>query len=129
MVGDPGPTVIVEDVAPKDFVRYAGASGDFNPIHYDGEYARALGNPDVFGQGMLTAGYAGHLVSDWFGLDALRRFRTRFTSRVWPGDALTVRGEVTDVDVPSVSVELTANRQTGETVLVGDATARVSPTE
>jgi acyl dehydratase len=128
-VGDPGPTVIVEDVAPKDFVRYVGASGDFNPIHYDEEYARALGNPGVFGQGMLTAGYAGHLVGDWFGLEALRRFRTRFTSRVWPGDTLTVSGEVTGVDAQTVTAELAASRQTGETVLVGDVTATIPPAD
>lgn len=124
-VGDAGPTIIVEELAPQDFVRYAGASGDFNPIHYDGEYARALGNQGVFGQGMLTAGYAGHLVCDWFGVDALRRFRTRFTARIWPGDTLTVGGEVTDVDPPEVVAELTVTRQTGETVLQGNVTATV----
>lgn len=124
-VGDSGPTVIVEDLVPQDFVRYAGASGDFNPIHYDEQYARAMGNPGVFGQGMLTAGHAGHLVADWFGLDALRRFRTRFTARVWPGDTLTVGGEVTDIDGTELFAELTVTRQTGETALVGDVTASV----
>lgn len=128
-VGDTGPTVIVEHLVPQDFVRYAGASGDFNPIHYDGEYARALGNRGVFGQGMLTAGYAGHLVGDWFGVASLRRFRTRFTARVWPGDTLTVRGEVTGVDAPEVTAELAATRQTGETVLLGDVTARLPTTD
>ncbi|MEF8807184.1 FAS1-like dehydratase domain-containing protein [Natronomonas sp.] len=126
-VGDEGPTIIVEEVTPQDFVRYAGASGDFNPIHYDEGYATALGNEGVFGQGMLTAGYAGRFLSDWFGVAALRRFRTRFIDRVWPGDTLTIRGEVTDVDAPAVTVELTASRQTGETVLQGDATADLSP--
>ncbi|MFT4884111.1 MAG: peroxisomal enoyl-CoA hydratase 2 [Natronomonas sp.] len=125
-VGDEGPTIIVEEVTPQDFVRYAGASGDFNPIHYDEQYATALGNEGVFGQGMLTAGYTGRFLSDWFGVEALRRFRTRFTARVWPGDTLTVRGEVTDVNASEVTVELTAARQTGETVLQGDATADLS---
>lgn len=125
-VGDSGPTVIVEGLVPQDFVQYAGASGDFNPIHYDEPYARALGNDGVFGQGMLTAGYAGHFVSDWFGLDAVRRFRSRFTARVWPGDTLTVSGEVTGVDSPEVTAELSVTRQTGETVLLGDVTAKLS---
>jgi acyl dehydratase len=122
-VGDAGPTVIVEDLAPIDFVRYAGASGDFNPIHYDRQYARSLGNPSVFGQGMLTAGYAGHFLSDWFRLDALRRFRTRFISRVWPGDTLTVNGEVTNIDAPEITAEFTVTRDNEKPVLVGDATA------
>jgi acyl dehydratase len=124
-VGDAGPTVIVEDLVPRAFVRYAGASGDFNPIHYDERYARALGNRGVFGQGMLVAGYAGHLATDWFGVGSIRRFRTRFTARVWPGDTLTVRGEVSDVDGAAVTADLTATRQTGETALVGDVTATV----
>ena len=128
-VGDSGPTVIVEGLAPQDFVRYAGASGDFNPIHYDEPYARALGNDGVFGQGMLTAGYAGHFVSDWFGLDSVRRFRSRFTGRVWPGDTLTVNGEVTSVDSLEVTAELTVTRQTGETVLLGNVTATLSPAD
>lgn len=128
-VGDGGPTVIVEDLAPQDFVQYAGASGDFNPVHYDWQYARALGNPDVFGQGMLTAGYAGHFVSDWFGPDAISRFRTRFTARVWPGDTLTVSGKVINIDAPMVTIELTVARQTGETVLHGDVTATVPPVD
>lgn len=124
-VGDEGPTIIVEELTPQDFVRYAGASGDFNPIHYDEQYAKSLGNEGVFGQGMLTAGYVGRFLSDWFGVEALRRFRSRFTARVWPGDTLTVRGEVTDVNAPEVTVELTASRQTGEAVLQGDATAEL----
>lgn len=125
-VGDAGPTLIVEDLAPRDFVRYAGASGDFNPIHYDEQYARALGNPGVFGQGMLTAGYAGRFASEWFGVDALARFTTRFTARVWPGDTITISGAVTDVDPPDVVAELSATRQTGETALLGDVTATFS---
>ncbi|WP_255152310.1 FAS1-like dehydratase domain-containing protein [Halorarius halobius] len=125
-VGDQPPTVIVEDIAPQDFVRYAGASGDFNPIHYDEQYATALGNPGVFGQGMLTAAHTGHLAADWFGVGAISRFSTRFTARVWPGDTLTVDGEVTDVDGGEVTADVTATRQTGESVLVGEVTADVS---
>ncbi len=85
-VEDMGPTTVIEGLTPQDFVRYAGASGDFNPIHYDERYAKALGNPGVFGQGMLTAGCAGQFLANWFGLANLGEFRTRFTARVWPGD-------------------------------------------
>lgn len=126
-VGEGGPTLVIEALGPRDFVGYAGASGDFNPVHYDAEYARSLGNPSVFGQGMLTAGYAGRFLADWFGVEAIRDFRNRFTARVWPGDTLTVSGAVTDVDAPSVSVEFSVTRQDYETVLVGEAMASVQP--
>ena len=97
-VGDIGPEVVVEDVQREDFVKYAGASGDFNPIHYDEPYATAAGNPSVFGQGMLTAGYAASMVADWFGVGNVIRFKVRFRAQLWPGDTVTVSGEVTDVD-------------------------------
>ena len=51
------PPFVVERLARMDLVRYAGASGDFNPIHTDEEFARAAGNPSVFGHGMLTAAF------------------------------------------------------------------------
>ena len=72
-----------------DIVRYAGASGDFNPIHTDEGYARATGAPTVFAMGMLPAGYLAHALSDWFGgPQRVRRFKVRFTTRVWPGDEI-----------------------------------------
>lgn len=128
-VGDAGPTVIVDGLTPRNFVKYAGASGDFNPIHYDREYARELGNPGVFGQGMLTMGFAAHFAADWFGVGCVREFGTRFTSRVWPGDTVTVTGEVTAVDAPTVSADLTATRQTDETVLTGEVVAELGASD
>lgn len=121
--GDTGPTTVVDGLTPRDFVKYAGASGDFNPIHYDQPYARELGNPGVFGQGMLTAGFAGQFAADWFGVEHVRSFRSRFTTRVWPGDTVTVRGEVTAVDSTTVTAELTVTRQTGTPALTGEVTA------
>lgn len=114
----------VRDLTRPDFVRYAGASGDFNPIHYDEQYAHSLGNPRVFGQGMLTMGYAGHLVSDWLGLDTIRRFETRFLARVWPGDTVVVRGRVQDVKGDrTVSADLAVDHANGESLLSGTVTA------
>lgn len=96
--GDPMPERSAGPLARRDFVRYAGASGDFNPIHYDEPYARRVGNPTVFGQGMFTAGVAAHAVADWLGLARVGTFGVRFQSRVWPGDVVTARGEVTDIE-------------------------------
>lgn len=128
-VGDTGPEVVVEDLEREDFVRYAGASGDFNPIHYDEPYATAAGNPSVFGQGMLVAGFASHMVADWFGLAAVKRFGVRFRARVWPGDTVTVTGEVTEVtrhdDGATVEATVEATNQDGDVVLGGQVTADV----
>lgn len=122
--GDGGPTVVVPNLERKHFVKYAGASGDFNPIHYDEPYARAAGNPSVFGQGMFTAGVASRVVTDWFGVDAIDSFGVRFQSRVFPGDTVIATGEVVDVSADgTVDVELEATADRGDTLLTGTASA------
>lgn len=115
-VGDTGPELVVEDIERKDFVKYAGASGDFNPIHYDEPYATEAGNPSVFGQGMCTAGYVAHMVSDWFGVENIRKFRIRFLARVWPGDTVTVSGEIVDIADEAVEADIIAEND--EDVLI-----------
>lgn len=126
-VGDEGPEVVVEELSVDDFVRDAGASCDFNPMHYHESYAKEAGSPDVFGQGMFTAGFAAHMVSDWLGLANVTRFKVRMTAQVWPGDTVTVTGEVTDKraedDESLVSVEFTPVNQDDEPVMTGDADA------
>lgn len=127
--GDRAPTVSLGPLDRRDFVRYAGASGDFNPIHYDEPYARASGNPAVFGQGMFTAGVAAHTVCDWLGVGSIRSFDVRFRSRVWPGDTLTTTVEATDVERVDagerLAVELRVDRNGAEAVITGSAEAIV----
>ena len=77
------------------FVQYAGASGDFNPMHHDDTIATQVGNPSVFGHGMLTDGLMARVVKDWFGPEAMRRLQVRFSKQVWPGDVLTCTAVVT----------------------------------
>jgi len=57
------------------FVKYAGASGDFNPMHHDDTIATQVGNPSVFGHGMLSMGLAARVLKDWFGAESLRRLQ------------------------------------------------------
>lgn len=97
-VGDAGHSVETPELERGDFVKYAGASGDFNPIHFDEPYATGAGHPSVFGQGMFSAGIASKFVRQWLGLDSLSSFRTRFSARVFPGESLVVRGVVTEVE-------------------------------
>ena len=112
------------------FVRYAGASGDFNPMHHDDTIATQVGNPSVFGHGMLTAGLLARLLKDWFGPEALRSFQMRFSKQVWPGDTLTCSGKVTrkreEGGEKLVDVECAVTNQDGTEVLTGTATASLS---
>ena len=130
-VGDEAPPLVVEDLSRTHFVRYAGASGDFNPMHHDDTIATSVGNPSVFGHGMLTAGLMARVLKDWFGADALRRYQVRFSKQVWPGETLTCTAKVTglrDADesgVGLVDVECQVVNQDGEAKLTGTATAAV----
>ena len=79
-------------VTRTDLVRYAGASGDFHPLHHDEEFCRAAGFPSPFAMGMYSAGLIGSWVADRVGPENIRRFRVRFERQVWPGDELVVSG-------------------------------------
>ncbi|MBM3658339.1 MAG: acyl dehydratase [Actinobacteria bacterium] len=126
-VGDEGTPLVVENLTRTNFVRYAGVSGDFNPMHHDDTIATSVGNPSVFGHGMLTAGLMARVVKDWFGPEALRRYQVRFSKQVWPGDTLTFTAVVTDKREENgeklVDLECKATNQDGVEVLVGSATA------
>ena len=96
----------------EDIKAYALASGDDNPIHQDEEYAKASGAPTVFAMGMLPAGYLAHAVSDWFGgPQNLRRYKVRFTTRVWPGDEIVCRGKVVAIEGGLVKATIEAHRR------------------
>lgn len=73
-----------------DFVRFAGASGDFNPNHHDDSFARASGFPSIFAMGMLVAGELTSFVADSVGLDRVRSLNVRFRTPTWPGDVLVL---------------------------------------
>ncbi|MGI8774439.1 MAG: MaoC/PaaZ C-terminal domain-containing protein, partial [Actinomycetota bacterium] len=107
---------------------YAEASGDDNPIHQDEEYARASGAPTVFAMGMLPAGYLAHAVSDWFGgPQHLRRYKVRFTTRVWPGDLIVCRGTVVSVEGNVVKATVEARGGGGGPKGVGLPSGKTTP--
>ena len=89
--------IVVQKVDRSMFIRYAGASGDFNPIHWSEDFAKASGYPGVFAQGMWTAGVLGTFLTDWLGEENVRKFRTRFVGQVWPDETLVAKGTVTKV--------------------------------
>jgi acyl dehydratase len=108
-----------------DIVRYAGASGDFNPIHHDEEFARSAGCPTVFSVGMFQAALLASFATDWLGAPNIRRYSVRFVERVWPGDELTFDGTIRQVEDTSagteVDVDLTCIRQNGAPAITGSA--------
>ena len=105
-------------VTRADLVRYAGASGDFNPIHWNDEVARAVGLPGVIAHGMYAMGVAARMVTGWVGDPAaVKRLRVRFSTMIEPGQTLTVKGEVAEVEGRRVLVRFHAEDEKGEKVL------------
>jgi acyl dehydratase len=128
-IGDKLPELVIEKVSRPDFVRYAGASGDFVPLHYDQTFVEAAGIPTVFAQGMFTAGLLSRCVTDYVGAGNVRRFRVRFATRVWPGDTVTCRATVTNKTETDgerlIEGELEVANQKGETAVKGSFAAAV----
>jgi 3-hydroxybutyryl-CoA dehydratase len=101
-----------------DIVRFAGAGGDFNPLHHDEEYARAAGFPTVFSMGQFQAALLSRLAADWLGLENVRSYKVRFKAKVWPGDVLVLHGREVGRSDGIVSCELEAVREDGGEVAV-----------
>jgi acyl dehydratase len=102
-------------------VRYAGASGDFTPIHYDADVLASAGYERFFAMGLLVAGRLGALVASTFGDDAVRSFSVRFRRRSWVGDDVTVALEPTD---DATAFDLVAT-SAGEVIATGRAVVTV----
>ena len=129
-VGDAYEEVLVEDLKRTQLVMYAGASGDYNPLHTDEIYTKdSAGYPTVFAHGMLTMGMPGRLVTNLVGGANVKKYGVRFTNQVWPGDTLTGKATVVDVRDEGgeklVELKLETVNQDGATVITGSATAVV----
>ncbi|HEY1974125.1 MAG TPA: MaoC/PaaZ C-terminal domain-containing protein [Pseudonocardia sp.] len=107
-------------VTRTDLVRYAGASGDFHPLHHDEQFCREAGFRSPFAMGMYSAGLMGAWVTDVVDPSRIRRFRIRFEQQVWPGDELVVSGaRAPDTD----TIEIVCTR--GDGTVVSRAWVRV----
>jgi acyl dehydratase len=119
-------TVVAEDLKRTQIVQYAGASGDYNPLHTDEIYATKMaGYPSVFAHGMLTMGLTGQAVTGLVGAENLLRFGVRFTAQVWPGDTLTVRCSVVHVGARDAEFSVSTVNAEGTEVMAGYAHARL----
>jgi acyl dehydratase len=125
-VGDTAPE-LSHELTRTDLVKYAGASGDFNPMHHDEVKAKEAGLPSVFGHGMFSAGILGRALTDWVGVGNLRSYKVRFTKQTWPGNVLTTKVEVTDKRKEDgenlVDLRCELVNQDGQAVVSGDAVA------
>ena len=124
--------VLVDNLTRTQIVQYAGASGDYNPLHSDEIFAtQVAGYPTLFAHGMLTMGMTGRLLTDWVGDGRLLTFGVRFLSQVWPGDTLvgtaTVEAVREDDGRHIVDLELSVANQDGTRVMTGTASALVDP--
>jgi acyl dehydratase len=122
-VGEELPALAKAPVDRVQLSRYAGASGDYNPVHVDEIYAKSVGMPSVYAPGMLVMGMLGQLVSDWARGGQLRRYNVRFIKMVWPGDTVVCKGRVSDRWGSGgryfVEIDLWAENQRGELVMKG----------
>jgi acyl dehydratase len=111
---------------------YAGASGDYNPLHSDEVYTtQAAGYKSTFAHGMLSMGLTGKMLTNWVGDARLKKFGVRFTNQVWPGDTLDAKATVAAIRQENgehlVDLTISTTNQDGKEVVSGHAIARIDP--
>ena len=125
-VGDELPPLVKGPIQQIQLTRYAGASGDFNPIHQDPEFAKAAGMGGVFAHGMLSMGFVAQCVTDWAGAGRVRKVGVRFAALVRLNDTVTCRARVIATSqkdgLSLVELDVWAENQNGEKVVTGKAT-------
>ena len=125
-VGDEAPATS-HKLTRTDLVKYAGASGDFNPMHHDEVAAQAAGMPSVFGHGMFSMGLLGSALTDYVGVGNVTRYQVRFARQTWPDEVLSskivVTGKREEDGRRLVDLSVTLSNGDGEDKLVGEATA------
>ena len=126
-VGYTLPSLVKPPITHLQLVRYAGASGDFNPLHTDAQVGEKLGFGGVIAHGMLIMGFTGQMLSDFIGPEVLRSLDVRFKGMTHLGDIITCTGVITEIDDAKgkgrISGTVQATDQTGNVKLTGTFTA------
>lgn len=124
-IGDEMPPLIKPPVTLVQLVRYAGASGDFNPLHFMASAGIRAGQDGVIAHGMLIMGFMGQAASGWLPGSRLKRLKTRFIKPTRPGDIITVNGKITAKEMdggrPYITCVLSAADQNGQVKATGKA--------
>jgi acyl dehydratase len=122
--GDEGPELSME-VTRTHIVKCAGAGGDFNPIHHDEAFAKAVGLPSVFAMGLMQGGYLARMLTDWVGVGNLRLYKIRFTGQVWPGETIICKAKVArkyeEDGENRIDCDLSVVNQNGDSKISGTA--------
>ncbi len=131
-VGDSYTEEVVKNLSRTQIVQYAGASGDYNPLHSDEIFTTQIaGYPSVFAHGMLSMGMTGKMLTNYVGDGQLTNYGVRFTAQVWPGDTLNATATVTGLREEGgqhyVDLEVTTTNEEGIAVIKGSASARIDP--
>ncbi len=129
-VGDTHEEQVATNLSRTQIVQYAGASGDYMPLHTDELYAREIaGYPGVFAHGMLSMGATGTMLTNWVGDGRLTKYSARFTRQVWPGDDLLAKATITNIIEENgetlAEMDVLTTNQDGQSVISGKATARL----
>ena len=119
--------LVKEPLTDIQLVMYAGASGDFNPIHTVHSFGVKAGFGGVIGHGMLSMGFAGQFMTSWLGINALTNLSVQFRAVTKPKDLVTVEGTITKKYSKDnnnyIDCDLVAKNQNGDKIIVGKATA------
>lgn len=131
VIGTQMPTLVKGPLLKLQHVIYAGASGDFNPLHTDDDFARAVGMKDgVITHGMLIMGFVGQAITDWIPKKDLKRFAVRFAGMSKPGNTITITGKVIDKKNQAaenlITCEIIAVDETGDVKVTGSFDAAVA---
>lgn len=122
-VGDEMPELVKGPLQKLQHVMYAGASGDFNPLHTDDDFAKAVGLDGVIAHGMLIMGFVGQAITQWIPRKYLKKFGVRFAGMTKPGNTITVKGNVVDKLVEGseniIRCEVLAQDENGDIKITG----------
>ncbi|MFT5208592.1 MAG: acyl dehydratase [Flavobacterium sp.] len=129
-IGDTYSEEVCRNLSRTQIVQYAGASGDYNPLHSDEIFTTQIaGYPSVFAHGMLSMGMTGKMLTNFVGDGRLRSFGVRFTAQVFPGATLTASATITDIkkegDEIIAEMSVTTVDAEGTEVVKGTATATI----
>lgn len=120
LVGESVKEIQLEPVSRIDLIKYAGASGDFNPIHTIDEEAKKAGLPGIIAHGMWTMGNLAKLFTRYFEEGFVKDYSIRFKGMVFFNDVITLKATLKEVDEPNLRFHVQAVNQNGNEVLKGE---------
>ena len=131
-VGDTFSEEVCNNLSRTQIVQYAGASGDYNPLHSDEIFTTQIaGYPSVFAHGMLSMGMTGKMLTNYVGDGRLTKYGVRFTSQVFPGATLTATATISGIREEDgthfADIEVSTTDEEGTQVIKGNAIARLDP--